>query len=168
VSLESRRQRCALGLPLLGGTSLPIVDRVRPEQIFHPPDADDMRLAVALAEALLAVPPYEEVLGVSGAPCVVEHPIELDAGALDVRLTASHAEAPWDDEHEEENGGELSEEEDEDEGDEKDSASDTAAPARVSHAPNRWRPDPGERPPAPTDPCGCGSGRRYKKCCMPR
>ncbi len=123
ASWASRRQRCALGLPLLGGTSLPMVDRVLPDQSFHPPDADDVRLALALAEALLAAP-HDEVLDVSVAPRVFEHHVELDAGALDVRLTASHAEAPWDDEQEEEGGDDLDEgEEDEDEdGDEEDAS----------------------------------------------
>jgi hypothetical protein len=41
------------------------------------------------------------------------------------------------------------------------------APA-VARSTTRWQPAPGEKAPAPTDPCGCGSGRRYKKCCMPR
>lgn len=35
-------------------------------------------------------------------------------------------------------------------------------------SPHRWHPSPGEPVPAPKDPCPCGSGRRYKKCCMPR
>jgi uncharacterized protein YchJ len=42
-----------------------------------------------------------------------------------------------------------------------------AAPA-VARSATRWQPAPGEKAPAPTDPCGCGSGRRYKKCCMAR
>ncbi len=32
----------------------------------------------------------------------------------------------------------------------------------------RWRPPPGEPPPADTATCPCGSGRRWKKCCKPR
>lgn len=32
----------------------------------------------------------------------------------------------------------------------------------------RWIPTPGQAPPAATDPCPCGSGRRYKKCCLRR
>ncbi len=44
----------------------------------------------------------------------------------------------------------------------------TPTEARVTRSPTRWSPAPGERWPAPTDPCGCGSGRRFKKCCMPR
>src|SRR5262249_49132376 len=119
VSWESRRQRCALGLPLLGGTSLPIVDRVTPEQTFHPPEADDLRLALAVAEAILATP-REEVLAVAGAPRVFKHHVEVDAGAVEVRLTASPAEAPWDDEEEGEGETGIDEEEGIDEEDEED------------------------------------------------
>lgn len=32
----------------------------------------------------------------------------------------------------------------------------------------RWAPAPGEAPPPPDAPCPCGSGRRYKKCCVRR
>jgi hypothetical protein len=32
----------------------------------------------------------------------------------------------------------------------------------------RWRPADGEPTPAPNDPCPCGSGRKFKKCCQPR
>jgi hypothetical protein len=32
----------------------------------------------------------------------------------------------------------------------------------------RWRPTPGEASPTAGAPCPCGSGRRYKKCCMLR
>ncbi|MGD0950581.1 MAG: SEC-C domain-containing protein [Candidatus Binatia bacterium] len=39
----------------------------------------------------------------------------------------------------------------------------TARPAK-----HRWAPQPGERAPDPASPCPCGSGRRYKKCCMQR
>ena len=41
-----------------------------------------------------------------------------------------------------------------------------AAPGKAT--PGRFTPRAGEPPPAPTVPCPCGSGRRYKKCCMPR
>jgi len=334
ASLEMRRQRCALGLPLLGGASLPIVERARPEGTFGPPSADDVRLVVAVVEALLAAP-REEIVGASTAPRVLEHRVELDAGALDVRLTASHAEHPWTEEDVEDGGDpdlpdegdDLDDLDDEDEDtftltadplveaftdaaidrglardvvitarvlldaiagfaseegtvffdertwaaflsdyaprkmllDEGDIARAPAAlrtvadwlaevghveprrfrasldralpsfqqrardprrfsmakalfaemrtagvdlgdqtaidrflavknaapphplssnpittaaaapnPASVSRSPTRWSPAPGERWPAPTDPCGCGSGRRFKKCCMPR
>ncbi len=33
--------------------------------------------------------------------------------------------------------------------------------------PNRWAPADGEKPDPPA-PCPCGSGRRYRKCCMRR
>jgi hypothetical protein len=43
------------------------------------------------------------------------------------------------------------------------------APARAARPPRqRWTPRPGEPLPAPTSPCPCGSGRRYKKCCLVR
>ncbi len=44
------------------------------------------------------------------------------------------------------------------------------APSRDARerSPHRWRPAEGEQPPAPAEPCPCGSGRRYKKCCKPR
>ena len=32
----------------------------------------------------------------------------------------------------------------------------------------RWTPAPGEPPPPADSPCPCGSGRRYKKCCLRR
>jgi len=32
----------------------------------------------------------------------------------------------------------------------------------------RWTPRPGQAPPGPAEACPCGSGRRYKKCCMRR
>ena len=41
-----------------------------------------------------------------------------------------------------------------------------AAPANP--APRRWTRAPGEPAPDPKGPCPCGSGKRYKKCCMPR
>ncbi len=42
-------------------------------------------------------------------------------------------------------------------------------PAKEARPPkDRWRPAPGEPPPVLTAPCPCGSGKRYKKCCMPR
>jgi len=31
-----------------------------------------------------------------------------------------------------------------------------------------WVPTPGQPPPDPQGPCPCGSGKRYRKCCMPR
>jgi hypothetical protein len=34
--------------------------------------------------------------------------------------------------------------------------------------PRRFVPSPGSPAPNPKDTCPCGSGRRYKKCCMPR
>lgn len=92
ISPESRRQRCALGLPLLGGTSLPLVEGVRRDESLRPPDADEVRLAIALGEALLAAP-LDEVAEAAGAARVFEHRVELDTGALDVRLTPDHAEA---------------------------------------------------------------------------
>lgn len=94
ATMEMRRQRCALGLPLLGGTSLPIVERWSPNGTLGPPSADDVRVAVVVVEALLATP-HDEVLAVAGAPRVFEHHVEIDAGKVDVRLTASPAEHPW-------------------------------------------------------------------------
>lgn len=315
VSVEMRQQRCALGLPLLGGALLPAVDRWTPEGTSGPPSADDVRIAVAMVEALLAAP-HDEVLAVSDTPRVFEHHVELDAGAVDVRLTASHPESPWneepDAEGDDEDEDELEDEDDDDEGsisadalveaftdaafdrgltrdvvlsartlvsalaefaategrglfdertwavfltdhaprevtlDEGDIARAPAAlgavvdwlgevghvetrpfrasvdrvlpvfqqrardprrfgaakaalaemrdadvdledaaaidrflaarnaapaapaPASVTRSPARWSPAPGEQWPAPTDPCGCGSGRRFKKCCMAR
>lgn len=35
-------------------------------------------------------------------------------------------------------------------------------------AKRRWRPEPGAPTPADRDPCPCGSGKRWKKCCKPR
>ncbi|MBI4860167.1 MAG: SEC-C domain-containing protein [Candidatus Riflebacteria bacterium] len=32
----------------------------------------------------------------------------------------------------------------------------------------RWEPSPEHQAPPPTAPCPCGSGRRYRKCCMRR
>lgn len=32
----------------------------------------------------------------------------------------------------------------------------------------RWTPSADRPPPAPTAPCPCGSGRRYRKCCLKR
>lgn len=49
-----------------------------------------------------------------------------------------------------------------------DGAAATSARAGRAGAPHRWRPAAGQPRPAPRDPCPCGSGRRYKKCCMPR
>jgi hypothetical protein len=37
---------------------------------------------------------------------------------------------------------------------------------RLGH--RRWVPEPGLPLPLPADPCPCNSGRRYRKCCMPR
>jgi hypothetical protein len=42
------------------------------------------------------------------------------------------------------------------------------SPRTVRPLKRRWAPQPGERAPDPASPCPCGSGRRYKKCCMPR
>jgi hypothetical protein len=39
----------------------------------------------------------------------------------------------------------------------------TARPTRV-----RWAPSPENPAPPPTAPCPCGSGRRYRKCCLRR
>jgi hypothetical protein len=39
-------------------------------------------------------------------------------------------------------------------------------PGADDHA--RWLPAPDEAPPVPDAPCPCGSGKRYKRCCMPR
>ena len=334
VTVEMRQQRCALGLPLLGGGLLPAVERWTPEGTCGPPSADDTRIALAMVEALLATP-CEEVLAVSGAPRVFEHHVELDVGAVDVRLTASHPESPWieepnaeGDEVDEDDLDEDDEDDDEDDDDDEGSisadalveaftdaafdrglardvvlsartlvselaqfasAEDTGlfdertwaaflsdhaprkvmldegdiarapaalravvdwlgevghveprpfrasldrvlpifqqrardpqrfgmakalvtemrdagvdledataierfaaaknaaldkvlpssaifapaapAPASVTRSPTRWSPAPGEQWPAPTDPCGCGSGRRFKKCCMAR
>ncbi|MBI4864136.1 MAG: SEC-C domain-containing protein [Candidatus Riflebacteria bacterium] len=33
---------------------------------------------------------------------------------------------------------------------------------------DRWCPSPDHPAPPPTSPCPCGSGRRYRKCCMRR
>ena len=35
-------------------------------------------------------------------------------------------------------------------------------------AARRWRPAPGQPFPEATAPCPCGSGKKYKRCCMPR
>lgn len=45
-----------------------------------------------------------------------------------------------------------------------------AAAAREdsAHRQKAWVWKPGDPPPDPVGPCPCGSGRRYKKCCMPR
>ncbi|MBI5477546.1 MAG: SEC-C domain-containing protein [Deltaproteobacteria bacterium] len=44
-----------------------------------------------------------------------------------------------------------------------------SAPARAARPPRqRWTPRPGEPLPSPTSPCPCGSGKRYKKCCLVR
>jgi hypothetical protein len=43
-----------------------------------------------------------------------------------------------------------------------------ASPRMARPAKQRWVPRPGEHAPDPAFPCPCGSGRRYKKCCMPR
>jgi hypothetical protein len=348
ATLEHRRQRLALGLPLLGGNVLPLVDRAQPDGEYVAAGADEVRLAVAIAEALLAAPrdAIDEELT---EPRVFEHRVETDTGTIEVRLTASAAEAPWTEEETDDDedleGEEL--EDDDLEGDDEDEDEDgepsaeeaalegftdaaldrglandvvltarslvmhlasyasehtggatwfheatiarfledhaprkvmlsdeeidlapaalhavcdwlgemghtdagrlrstidralpvfreqardprnfsmakalfsemrsagvdledqaavdrfiavknarlaarapartqmfappeiparpaspaSPAEARVSHSPNRWKPAPGEPLPAPTDPCGCGSGRRYKKCCMPR
>jgi uncharacterized protein YchJ len=329
VSMDHRRQRLALGLPLLGGTALPMVSRVGPGFALDAPDADDVRLAVAVGEAILAATPglVERKLT---APRVFEHRVELPTCAVDVRLTASHADAPWaddDDAQGEDVGVDDLDDDDLDDGeaadddrveatleaftdaaldaglapdvvsaartlvlglgtyaaehhergrwfdedcfsrfledygprkvmltaaeidlapdalyavadwlgevghadarrlrfiveralpafrkkardprffapakalfsemrdagvdvhdqaaieafvDAKNAGAKNAGEARreegsgkeaVSRSPARWQPAPGQRPPAPADPCGCGSGRRYKKCCMPR
>lgn len=41
-----------------------------------------------------------------------------------------------------------------------------AAPRQ--YAKTRWMPAPGEAPPVPNALCPCGSGKKYKKCCMVR
>jgi hypothetical protein len=104
LDLQHRRQRCALGLPLIGGTSLPRVDRVRPDEQMDPPDANDVRLALAVIEALLAAP-RDDAEGMPTEPRLFEHRVDLDVGAVDVRLTASPPEAPW---VEEEHGDDAS------------------------------------------------------------
>ncbi len=43
-----------------------------------------------------------------------------------------------------------------------------AARPGVDAAHLRWSPGPDESPPLPEAPCPCGSGRRYRRCCMPR
>ncbi|MBI4932493.1 MAG: SEC-C domain-containing protein [Actinobacteria bacterium] len=43
------------------------------------------------------------------------------------------------------------------------------ASSRAARSPRqRWTPRPGEPLPAPTSLCPCGSGKRYKKCCLVR
>jgi hypothetical protein len=289
VPLEHRRQRCALGLPLLGGAALPLILKTEPDGSYALPGADDVRLALAVGEAVLAMTPELSAHEPQNGQ-VLEHRAELDTGTAQVRITVSLPDAPWDasempldidDEDEDDGKGE-----DEEGGDSTrhaleaftDAALDRgvplpvveaarslvgglgeyvaergqgapryddatvtrflevhaprkltlapdqialapaalhafadwldevghadgprlraaldralptfqkrardprgSSPARenatpaaegaVSGSPSRWRPAPGQSPPAPTDPCGCGSGRRYKKCCMPR
>lgn len=45
-----------------------------------------------------------------------------------------------------------------------------ALPSRGATRParTRWAPSPEHPAPRPTDPCPCGSGRRYRKCCLRR
>jgi hypothetical protein len=43
----------------------------------------------------------------------------------------------------------------------------TSAPTRAP-APKRWSTAADRPTPAPMDACPCGSGKRYKRCCMPR
>jgi hypothetical protein len=41
-------------------------------------------------------------------------------------------------------------------------------PTDVTHRGRAWVWTPDQPPPDPRGPCPCGSGRRYRKCCMPR
>lgn len=321
ASLAHRRQRCALGLPLLGGRYMPLVTRGKDE----PPSADETRLAIAVAEALLDVELalFDDPVKEGDAPRIIDRRAELDTGTIEVRIILSHPDVPREDAREaapedgaQAAGGAPAEDDDEEEDD--DPEGDPAGPAReaytdelldqgasdeevklahllldelglyaedhderepwysqscverfltdrlpreiylteaqiedtpqafdrlagwleemghldeakplrltieraapvfrkrardprffstakalhvdllaagisphdqpavnafldarkaapkepaVARSSSRWQPAPGEKAPAPTDPCGCGSGRRYKKCCMPR
>ena len=41
-------------------------------------------------------------------------------------------------------------------------------PVDFSHHRRAWVWTPDQPPPDPRGPCPCGSGKRYRKCCMPR
>lgn len=92
-TLDIRKRRCALGLPLIGGAFVPVVEGARADGTFGPPSADDVGVAVAVVETLLSA--EDRAPGhASERPLVIDHRAELDAGPLEVRVTIAPEDVP--------------------------------------------------------------------------
>lgn len=94
VSLPYLRQRVALGLPLIAGTSVPLITGLDGEGSPVEPGADDLRRTIATAEALIVAASAADPSNVL-SPVTFAHTTQFDTGPIVVRLTAGHPDAPW-------------------------------------------------------------------------
>jgi hypothetical protein len=94
TTLAHRRQRCALGLPLIAGRYVPLISHGKEED--GPASADDTRLCVAIVEALLGAAPalHDDPVEDDAEPRTLDRRVELDTGTVDVRFTFAHPDAP--------------------------------------------------------------------------
>ncbi len=172
------------GWKMAGAGIYPLLFWTSPSHPLRPVSGDEIDLARSVCEALhLMIGKFEEDL-LDGPT----EPLSLRVGldGAEVTLTVPHPDAEdrglpsWTLDEDEEDDDDF---EDDDEFDDDGLEGPFFTPSRPYGLPEtpppptrvevrppreRWRPTAGELPPALTAPCPCGSGARYKKCCMPR
>jgi hypothetical protein len=122
----------------------------------------ELVLATIAAEAVARFFSRHEGIFLNEKRCPVLEEFQFEAGGktVDVRLTAPHPELSWE---------EFYSDPDEDLDPDEDEADASGSEGNdVSSREERWVPTPGASVPGAFDPCPCGSGRRYRKCCMRR
>jgi hypothetical protein len=143
--------------PVAGPKAYPLVMAVDRDLVARPLGERELRIVSAAAECLTRFASKYRLSPEMPDTVSEEYTVALGED-LTVRLTAPHPEMPWlpDSDPIEPTERYRAEE---------DNARRTRGVPGVSP---RWVPAPGEAPPSAKAPCPCGSGRAYRRCCMPR